>query len=174
MGAAKSISNDNVSLYVEAVGKFLKRRNQEGIPPRWTLVEELKKLVELRQTLGVSSITPAPFRLLTATLDDGWGLGIEIIHHACDVLGVHYTFLGLMKSAQDITRSCEIEKPDAVGVTVLQEDTIEELLLLRRLITAETQIFAGGFGIRNLTPVAGITVFKDIVSFMSYLIRKDK
>lgn len=165
-----NIGAKSMDTYIRAIEEVIHRWSREGIPPRWTLVEDLKKLIQLKKSLDVSSVMPVPFRLITATLDDGWGLGIEIIHHACDVLGIHYIFLGLMKSANEIAQACESENPDAVGVTVLQDDTVEELLLLRRLLPVQTELFAGGPGIREFKPPAGVLILNNIIDFMSHFV----
>lgn len=150
----------------EAINSTIEKWQQEGIPPRWTLIEELKKLSNLRKSLGIPSILPYPFRILTTTLDDGWGLGLDIIHHACDVFGIDYTFLGFLKSPEEIIEACSREMPNALGVTVIQEESLDSLLEIRRMLPDYVEVFAGGPGLQELPTCKGITVLKNVLEFI--------
>ncbi|MCX7822585.1 MAG: hypothetical protein N2260_03970 [Syntrophobacterales bacterium] len=152
--------------FFEALEESIRNWEREGVPPRWTLIEQLKKLSDLRKSLGISSVLSSPFRFITATLDDGWGLGLEIIHRACDVLGIDYTFLGLLKSPEEIAKACSNEMPDAVGVTVIQEETLDKLLYLRRLLPDRIEIFAGGSGLKEFIAPREIVVVNSVLDFI--------
>lgn len=163
MAAEANRETQSASIFLEALEKNIKKWESEGVPPRWTLIKELNELAQLRKSLGVSL---TPFRLVTATLDDGWGLGLEIIHNACNVLGISYTFMGLLKTPEEIAQLCESEKPDAVGVTVIQEETLDTLFRLRSLLSPKIKIFAGGPAIKEFISHEGIQVFKNVLEFI--------
>ncbi|MEJ5299511.1 MAG: cobalamin-dependent protein [Thermodesulforhabdaceae bacterium] len=163
----------NRAYFLEAVREKLEIWEKSGIPPRWSLLEELKKLQSLRISLGLSSICENPPRLITATLDDGWGLGIEVIHMACNALGIPYNFLGLMKTPEEIVDACASDPPDIVGVTVIQEDSAEELLRLRRLLQPNILILAGGPGLKDPAEIShenNLIIVKNVSHFIRMII----
>jgi len=171
---------NTLSNFIASVRKKLENWEKIGIPPRWTLLGELKELQNLRVSLGLSSAIENPPRFLTATLDDGWGLGLEIIHLACDALGIPYTFTGLMKTPEEIIASCTSDLPDIVGITVIQEDSVEKLLHLRRLLPQNIPIFAGGPGLKDaikdaieMSSKEKLVIVKNVAHFIN-IIMEDK
>lgn len=167
--AMKGTLND----FIASVRKKLESWEKSGIPPRWTLLEELKELQNLRVSLGLDSVMENPPRLLTATLDDGWGLGLDVIHLACDALGIPYTFIGLMKTPEEIMATCVSNPPDAVGISVIQEDSVEKLLHLRRLLPRNIPIFAGGPGLKDRIEVPSeekLVIVKNVAHFMKLIL----
>jgi hypothetical protein len=127
-----------------AIGKALIERSRELNPP------------------GLWEHGGAP-RLLTATLDDGWGLGLEVIHVYADAMGMTTRFLGLMKSRTDILRGCWDFRPDLLGLSVLQEETAADLQWIRRQLPPATRMLLGG-PLLGLVPSLAEEVGADFVA----------
>jgi methylmalonyl-CoA mutase cobalamin-binding subunit len=118
--------------------------DESGLPPRTTLDETIEALSAWKAENSVPGLwSPAP-RMLGATLDDGWGHGIQLILKIAAVMGVDTRFLGLLKTWEEIIASCEHFNPDFLGLTVLQFDTDESLIELRGHLPQRIPIIAGG------------------------------
>jgi methanogenic corrinoid protein MtbC1 len=82
--------------------------------------------------------------MVTATLDDGLGQGLKIIETFAEAIGMRLVSLGLLQSAATIVNACRDEKPDFLGLTVLQFDTEEALTAIAGQLPKNTRIVAGG------------------------------
>jgi methylmalonyl-CoA mutase cobalamin-binding subunit len=81
---------------------------------------------------------------MTATIDDGWGHGLSLIHQYAEVIGLRIKHLGLLQSSEKIIVECNTDLPDFLGLTVLQFDTEDELIHLTRHLPSTTVVIAGG------------------------------
>ncbi len=122
---------------------------KKGLPPRWSLLQELKNLASLRLSMNISHVLPKRVSIVTATIDDGWGMGLEIIHLACDVLGIEYKFIGLMRKPEEILGHLLKEQPRFLGITLLQEDSIPLLQYIHDSTPEDLLILAGGPAFKN-------------------------
>lgn len=102
------------------------------------------QILEWRRQRGIPGIWEQPPLLITATLDDGWGHGLEVIHHFAEAVGLRYMPLGLLKPPETIIEECRKHQPDFLGLTVLQFDSEEALSRIRKEIPSRTRIIAGG------------------------------
>jgi len=82
--------------------------------------------------------------MLTATLDDGLGHGLEVIRMFSEVAGLEIIELGLLVAPEKIITACKKNKPDLLGLTVLQFDSEENILMISRNLASKTKIIAGG------------------------------
>jgi methylmalonyl-CoA mutase cobalamin-binding subunit len=82
--------------------------------------------------------------MLGATMDDGWGHGIQLILRYATAMGLETGFIGLLQTWDQIVPACEAFKADYLGLTVLQFDTLGPLIELRRHLPNSIRIIAGG------------------------------
>ena len=82
--------------------------------------------------------------MITATLDDGLGHGLEVIRMFSEVAGLDILDLGLLVMPEKIITACRTNKPDLLGLTVLQFDSEEDILMISRNLPSKTKIIAGG------------------------------
>lgn len=151
---------------------------QTGVPARATLHEIADGILKWRKEKGIPGLWEPPPLMLGATLDDGWGHGIQIILKFAEALGVTTKFLGLLQSREKIAAACREDQPDYLGLTVLQLDTENDLAELRRLLPGKIKIIAGGpvFKIDpDLAERVGIDfVAKDAGAFLQLLLKTVK
>ena len=146
-----------------------------GPPPsRQALVEAAEAVTRYRQGRGISSLWAVPPLMATATLDDGFGHGLALIHHFAEAAGLRLIPLGTMQAADAIIAACRRHRPGLLGLTVLQFDTEPDLVTLRQGIPAQTRIVAGGpvfTGDPDLARRAGIDfVAPNAAAFWEYLL----
>jgi methanogenic corrinoid protein MtbC1 len=82
--------------------------------------------------------------MITATLDDGLGQGLGIIRMFSETAGIKIIDLGLLVTPERIIAECKENNPDLLGLTVLQFDSEEDILMIRRNLPSKTKIIAGG------------------------------
>ena len=85
-----------------------------------------------------------PPLMMTATLDDGLGHGLEVIRMFSEAAGLEIIDLGLLVTPEKIITACKKNKPDLLGLTVLQFDSEENILMISRNLPSKTKIIAGG------------------------------
>lgn len=117
-------------------------------PGRATLHAAADELITWRHMGNVPGLWSSPPRMLGATLDDGWGHGIELILKFARALGCETHFLGVLCPIDTLVEACKKEAPDILGLTVLQLDTEESLIDLQKKLPRELrrklQVIAGG------------------------------
>jgi len=116
----------------------------EGLPSREALQRAAAQLSEWKKQNEVTGIWSATPLLLTATLDDGIGQGIEIIQIFSEVVGMSVKPLGLLQPPEQIIAACLRDAPAFLGLTVLQIDSEEALARIGHRVPAQTRIIAGG------------------------------
>ncbi len=153
---------------------LLTKWQEKGLPSRSGLESAARELLEWKRAEGITGLWKNPPLMLTATLDDGMGFGLELIHLYADVAGLQVLFLGLLQSPEKILDECRKNLPDLLGLTVLQFDSEEALTKIGHNLPTKTQIIAGGpvfmadpdFAMRAGTHF----VAKNVASFLRFLL----
>ena len=128
----------------KALETYCRQWLSHGLPSRDQLLQTAAQLTEWKKQNGVSGIWPSAPLLLTATLDDGIGQGIEIIGIFSDVIGLKVIPLGLLQPPEKVVAACLRDKPAFLGLTVLQIDSEEALGYIGGRVPSETLVIAGG------------------------------
>lgn len=159
---------------LDKVQELLRTWNKQRQPGRATLHQIADELSAWRRAQGAAKLWENPPMMFGATLDDGWGLGIELILKFADAVGCRTELLGLLLPWEQIADRCQEREPDILGLTVLQLDTEEALAELCRHLPGRTKIIAGGpvFKIDDgLASRVGIDfVAKNVWDFLDYLV----
>ncbi len=140
----ENVSNGPAELRKQ-VAELVAEWKRSGLPPRGeleTLAHRLESWKKENEILGLWPVSPPV--MVTATIDDGMGVGLQIIHQWANVMGMRVTFLGLLKSAEEIIDACKRLCPQILGMTVLQFDTEPDLIRIRRDLPPATRFVAGG------------------------------
>jgi len=136
--------NDAYKIFRDAVRETADGWLADGLPSRQVLEESAARLLRLRQKLQIPGLWEHPPCMVTATLDDGLGQGLAIIEQFADAIGVRLVSLGLLQPEAAIVNACRDEKPDFLGMTILQFDTEETLTTIAGQLPQKTRIVAGG------------------------------
>lgn len=115
-----------------------------GVPSRAVLEKTAEELLTLREAQNGVGLWKSPPLMATATIDDGLGQGLMIIHKYAEAVGIRLLPLGLMQAVDTILSRCREEKPDYLGMTILQFDSEEELSLITGGLPHETKVICGG------------------------------
>ena len=116
--------------------------------------------------------------MITATLDDGLGQGLEIIRMFSETAGIEIIDLGLLVTPDKIITECKRNNPDLLGLTVLQFDSEEDILMLSKNLPPKTKIIAGGPvftadpGFARRTGIHFVA--KNVVYFIRFLLQFEK
>jgi methylmalonyl-CoA mutase cobalamin-binding subunit len=147
---------------------------REGLPSRDVLVNQAAELKKAHTDAGLRRRGPA---MLTATVDDGIGQGIDLIGRFADALGFRVVFAGLMQPPARI--AAEARRIDArlAGLTVLQLDSEPLLAETSRLLPAKTGLVVGGPAFR-LDPdladrVGALFSADDLAAFLDFLLHDE-
>lgn len=115
-----------------------------GVPSSEGLDQTAEGLRAWKQQYGVSGIWSKPLLMVTATIDDGIGQGIEIITRYAEIAGLQVQSLGLMQDPVHIIASCRQCRPAILGLTILQLDSDEALAHIGHNLPSDTVLVAGG------------------------------
>jgi hypothetical protein len=157
---------------------LVKNWQNAGLPSRDVLIKTAHELIKEKQDAGHGSLWPGPPLFATATVDDAWGHGLDIIELYAKAAGMRVVRLGLLLSAEEIISACRRRLPDFLAMTVLQIDTEEDLVQIGHSLPSKTRLIAGGpvFKARpDMARTAGIRfVAKDAAAFLEYLLSPEK
>jgi methylmalonyl-CoA mutase cobalamin-binding subunit len=128
----------------EELEELSRKWRANGLPSRSGLEKAAGELREFKLKTGCSGLWDTPPLMLTATLDDGLGQGLEVIRMFSEAAGLEIIELGLLVAPEKIIAACKKHNPDLLGLTVLQFDSEEDILMIRRNLPAKTKIIAGG------------------------------
>lgn len=117
---------------------------QSGLPSRTVLESAAGQLLSRRFSFKSSGLWEVPPLMATATLDDGIGQGLMIIHQFAEAVGMRVDHLGLVQSPERILSACRQKKPDFLGMTILQFDSEEDLTTIARGLSKDTRLICGG------------------------------
>ncbi len=150
---------------------------REKKPPRWSMLKKLEELTEARKRAGIETIlSDNVSTIYTATIDDGWGMGIDVIHKACDVIGLRYKFLGLLVKVDELVNVCNQDIPDFLGLTVIHESSFDDVLYIASKIHEKTTLLVGGGALKTENWGKGkglgsnIIVIPDVVTFFDFFL----
>jgi len=148
----------------------------QGLPSREQIVQCARESIRWKQATGSQGLWSTTPRLLTATLDDGIGQGIEIIHLFAEAMGMQVIPLGLVRPAEVIVAACHEHRPEVVGLTVLQLDSEEELARVGHRLPDGTCLIAGGPAFRHDPDMAqrcGVHyVAANVAYFIDYMLKR--
>ena len=82
--------------------------------------------------------------MVTATLDDGWGHGLEIIQALAAAVGVRVAPLGVLQTPEAVVAACRRHRADLLGLTVLQFDSDDAVRHILGHLPPPTTLIAGG------------------------------
>jgi methylmalonyl-CoA mutase cobalamin-binding subunit len=133
-----------MDVFREAVDRFAQQWCNTGVPSRQVLDDAAASLVRLKTELAISGLWRHAPIMLTATMDDGLGQGLAVIENVARAIGLQVIALGLLKSPQEIVDACREHHPDFLGLTILHDDTEDDLRTVAENIPSETRIVAGG------------------------------
>jgi len=145
-----------------------------GLPTREELLCTAAELEAWKAQNDVAGIWPYPPRLITATLDDGLGHGLELIERFARILGLSVSPMGLLREPAAIVARCQKETPDFLGLTVLQLDSDDDLAAVGRHLPPRTRLIAGGPAFRldpDLAVLCNVSyVAENLAGFMDYIL----
>ena len=114
------------------------------MPSRSGLEKAAGELREWKVKTGASGLWNNPPLMITATLDDGLGQGLGVIRMFSETAGLEIIDLGLLVAPEKIIAACKRNNPDLLGLTVLQFDSEEDILMISKNLPSKTKIIAGG------------------------------
>lgn len=146
-------------------------------PTRESYLNAARELSVWRTERNHGGLWESPPLMVTATLDDGWGHGLEVIEKLAAATGIRIHSLGLLLSPENIVKACLKLSPRFLGLTVLQLDSDDWLSDIVCRIPPSTLLIAGGaafrydpdFARRTGTPV----VVKNGAAFLKFLLTCD-
>lgn len=115
-----------------------------GIPSPTELQGIFAEINNWKEHSQIKTWWESPPLLLTATLDDGWGHGLQLIELCARTAELRVVSLGLLQSPQTIIGRCRTLLPDLVGVTILQFDSEPDLKWIADHLPTSTRLLAGG------------------------------
>lgn len=140
----ESMGREPEILFRDEVQALLRAWREDGVPPRWQLREQLRKLQQRRVALQIASIRRNPPTIATATIDDGWGHGIETVALCAAALGLPVHALGLQVRPAAIGAACVRLAPHYLALTVLRTESESRLREVVRQVPAPTRVIVGG------------------------------
>jgi hypothetical protein len=161
----------------EAVIGMLQNWEGKERPTREVYLTGARSIEALRLEAGGRGLWPHAPQMITATLDDGWGHGLDVIEALAAAVGIAVQRLGLLQKPAVIVDACRAQQPDLLGLTVLQFDSDDDLLQITRALPQATTLVAGGaafrydpdFALRTGTHI----VARDGSAFMQFLLQYD-
>ena len=145
-----------------------------GLPTRQRLEQTVLELTDWKVQNQVQGIWAQSPRMISATLDDGMGYGLALIEQYAAIMGISVNHLGLLQKPEKIIAACNQEKPDFVGLTVLQLDSDDDLAKVGLNLPPGTCLIAGGpvfqYDPDMATRCAVDHVAKNVAHFIDYLL----
>lgn len=146
----------------------------QGLPSREALLQTAETLTDWKRQAGSSGLWASPPKMVTATLDDGWGQGLALISRYAQIAGLALFPLGLLCPPETVIAQCRRIQPALLGLTVLQFDSEEMIARIRQGLPAHTRIVAGGPVFKadpEFAERAGIDgVATDLAAFLAFLL----
>lgn len=164
------------SILRDKLARLVEQWNVDGTPSKYAFEFIASDLAEWKDVNAVSSglwrVAPT---MLTATLDDFVGQGIETIEFFARFAGVEVTPLGVMQPAPVIVEECRNHCPTFLGLTVLRTFVLEDLIYIGRSIPAGTLLLVGGGPFLQSEPDIAAQanlhlVAKDVKEFIEFLL----
>lgn len=154
--------------------ELVARLQDKGRPARTELLAAAEEILQWKTENQVAGLWADPPLMVTATLDDAMGHGLDLIHQYAELAGLKVQALGLLQSAETVAAACREMHPALLGLTMLQFDSEEDLIQIARNIPETTRIVAGGPVFKadpDLAQRAGIhRVAVDAADFLNFLL----
>jgi len=152
---------------------FLQDR-ENGPPTREVYLNAARELRLWRKERNHTGLWTVPPLMVTATVDDGWGHGLEVIEKLADAVGIRVNPLGLLQAPAAIIEACRRMKPHFLGMTVLQFDSDDMVAEIIHGLPPFTRLVAGGAAFHYDPDFAARTgthvVMKNGTAFLRFLI----
>jgi methylmalonyl-CoA mutase cobalamin-binding subunit len=146
----------------------------QGMPGRHSLHAQSDALSAWKAANPGASLWAETRRMATATLDDGWGHGLQTIEMYAALAGLEIHALGLEQPPERIIAACRRLRPQILGLTVLQFDSEDTLAMICRSLPPETLTVVGGPIFRadpELAERAGVDyVARHVGDFLQFLL----
>lgn len=159
---------------LEKIRSLTETWSERGLPSRQSIVAIGNELIKWKKDSDVQGLWKQPPLMATATLDDGIGQGLELIHLFSKVAGLQTAFIGLCRTPEDIITACHRYQPDILGLTVLQLDSEPAITHIKKNLPSKTKLIAGGPIFRfdpELAQRSGIDfVASDVGGFLVFLL----
>jgi len=154
--------------------RLLDQWETKGFPSREGLERAADNLRSWRENAGLSGLWSDPPMMVTATIDDGLGQGLAIIHKFAVAVGLIVHPIGLMQEPDVIIDVCRSIRPALLGLTILQFDSEEAIAYIADQLPTQTTIIAGGSVFAADPEFAGRTgihfVADHVGDFLEYLL----
>lgn len=154
--------------------KLVTDMQTKGRPSRTELAAAVADIQQWKTEQAAAGLWPDPPLMVTATLDDAMGHGLDLIHQYSEAAGIQVNHLGLLQTPDAILSACRDLEPMLLGLTVLQFETEEDLAFIACNIPETIKIVAGGPVFKadpDLAIRAGIhRVAVDAADFLSFLL----
>jgi hypothetical protein len=156
---------------------LLSEWKKNGIPTRTGFQSAAEEIIRWKKRNHLSGLWEIPPLFVTATIDDGWGHGLQLIHLWAKVVGLKVQPMGLLVQPAEIIRKCLHLNPHFLGMTVLQFDTEDDLILITKNLPSKTHVIAGGPIFSADPELAGRSgvhfVAKNAADFLAYMLEFD-
>ena len=156
------------------VTDLLQQWSRRGKPSREDYFSMAREFEVVRRQSEWGGLWPQPPSMITATLDDGWGHGLDIIEALAASVGVAVHSLGVLQAPATIVQACRERQPDLLGLTVLQFDSDDAMIHITRSLPPVTTLIAGGAAYRYDPEFAERTgthaVARDGIAFLRFLL----
>lgn len=139
-----TVADGTENLLREKLQSLLQNWRRSGLPPRLQLMNELRELLEWREKSRIAGLWASAPLMLTATIDDGWGHGLEVIEQCARLAGLRTERIGLLQGPAVIVDCCRRRRPLWLGLTVLQFDSEADVRRIAESLPATVEIIAGG------------------------------
>lgn len=116
----------------------------EGLPSRQMVESTAEELTQWKRDHQISGIWRNRPIIVTATIDDGIGQGIQIIENYAKVMGLWVVHIGLLQSSDTLIDQCQQLQPDFLGLTILQLDSDDTLCKVGHNLPSKTCLITGG------------------------------
>lgn len=150
---------------------------EDGPPTREVYLNAARELTVWRKERNHTGLWAVSPLMVTATIDDGWGHGLEVIEKLADAAGLRVSRLGLLQTPAIIIEACHRMKPYFLGMTVLQFDSDEMVAETVRGLPSSTRLVAGGAAFHHDPDFATRTgtrmVVKNGAAFLRFLMADD-
>jgi len=146
-------------------------------PTRESYLNTARELSAWRSDRNHPGLWALPPLMVTATIDDGLGHGLEVIEKLAAATGVRIHSLGLLQSPENIAKACLELNPQFLGLTVLQLDSDDWVADIVRRLPSSTLLVAGGPAFQYAEDFARRTgthvVVKNGAAFLRFLMKWD-
>lgn len=162
-------------LFRRSLEEAVRQWRRQGLPSRNQLLESAENFKKERASLGIPGLWATAPHMLTATLDDAIGQGLDIIESFGASVGITVKRIGLLQPPEAIVSACRETPPDFLGLTVLQLDSDDALAQVGHNLPRPTRLIAGGPAFKfdpEMAERCGVHFMAaDVAHFLDYLLK---